>query len=118
MPKKLRLHISGFDYVVNTDEDPEYVRTLTAELNEKINGLSVKNPGLSTTMIGLLAALEYCDESKKAKIDSENLRLQLKNFVEEIAKARMDADAAQKKAAALAKELAALQNGGDQLRII
>ncbi|MDR1892981.1 MAG: cell division protein ZapA [Oscillospiraceae bacterium] len=112
MPRKLRLRIAGFEYVVNTDEDPEYVRALTTQLNEKIAGLAEKNPQLSTTMVGILAALEYCDETKKARIDAENLRLQLKGFVEEIARARMETDAAQKRAAALARELTELNKSG------
>jgi cell division protein ZapA (FtsZ GTPase activity inhibitor) len=112
VPRKLRLRIAGFEYVVNTDEDPEYVRALTTQLNEKIAGLAEKNPQLSTTMVGILAALEYCDETKKARIDAENLRLQLKGFVEEIARARMETDAAQKRAAALARELTELNKSG------
>ena len=118
MPRKLRLRIAGFEYVVNTDEDPEYVRALTTELNEKISGLAEKNPQLSTTMVGILAALEYCDEAKKSRIDAENLRLQLKGFVEEVARARLETDTAQKRAAALAHELAESQKTAGQTRLV
>ena len=116
MPRKMRLHINGFDFVINTDENPEYIRELTAEVNERIDGLTSKNSTLSVAMVGMLAALEFADDAKKMRIDADNLRLQLKNFVDETAKARLESDSLQKQINALKKEIERLQGGDDQTK--
>jgi cell division protein ZapA len=117
MPKKVRLQINGFDYLVLTDEDARYMHALSVELNERLSGLSARNPSLSAAKIGFLAALEYCDELNKANAGAERLRAQMKSFVADAAAARQEADTAKKQALALKKEIDRIKSGGSQIRI-
>ena len=68
MANKIRITVGGIDYVIASDDDETYVRKIGDELNAKLDGLARKNPYLSTTMVAILAALDYCDEAKKATV--------------------------------------------------
>ena len=74
MANKIRITVGGIDYVIASDDDETYVRKIGDELNAKLDGLARKNPYLSTTMVAILAALDYCDEAKKATVKCEEAR--------------------------------------------
>ncbi|OJU12974.1 MAG: hypothetical protein BGN88_04830 [Clostridiales bacterium 43-6] len=109
MANKIRLVVGGIEYYINTEDDEAYVQKLGDELNRHLDELMKKNPFLSTTMAAVLAALEYCDESKKAKIDAENLRAQMKSYIEDAGTARLEADEARREIERLNKENQALR---------
>jgi len=118
MPKKMRLHVGGFDYVIYTDEDSEYMHRLTADVNERLGGLAVKHTALSATMVGILAALEFCDETKKARLDADNLRAQVKGYVEDSKRSRQEIDDLHKQIRALNKEIDRLRNADRQTSLL
>ncbi len=104
MANKIKLVVGGMEFLINTDDDEMYLQNLGDELNRRLNALSRENGYLSTTMIAVLAALEYCDEAKKAHADAENLRQQMKEFVEDAACARLEADEARREIERLNRE--------------
>lgn len=105
MANKIKLVVGGIDYLINTDEDEAYVHALGSELSRYMDSLAKDNPFLSTTMVAVLAALDFLDESKKAKEDSESLRMQMKEYIEEAACARLEADEARREVERLNREL-------------
>lgn len=67
------------------------------------------NPRLSLTMASILVSLSYCDECRKANESADNLRSQIKDYLEDSSKARLEADDARKEAERLKRELVALR---------
>lgn len=104
MANQIKLIVGGIEYLINTQENESYIQNLGDELNRRLDSLTRENPYLSTTMVAVLAALEYCDESKKAHADAENLRQQMKGYVEDAACARLEADEARREIERLGRE--------------
>jgi cell division protein ZapA len=106
---KVRLTISGADYNLTTDDDVKYVEALGAELDARITKLVRENPRISVTQAAVLAALGFADEAKKAEMSAENLRSQIKEYLEDAARAKTNAEVARREAERLGKELAAIR---------
>ena len=66
MANKIKITVGAMDYIISSDDEENYVRKIGEELNYKLDTLAKANPYLSTAMVAVLAALEYCDEAKKA----------------------------------------------------
>ncbi|MDD4699221.1 MAG: cell division protein ZapA, partial [Oscillospiraceae bacterium] len=66
MSNKIRLTVGGIEYTITSDDEESYVRKVGDQLNKRLDELSRHNPFLSTTMVAVLAALEFCDDSLKA----------------------------------------------------
>jgi cell division protein ZapA len=73
MAQKVKICVGGIDYYINTDEDETYIRGIGSKLNDRLDRLAKQNPYLSTTMVAVFAALEYCDEAEKAKRELINM---------------------------------------------
>lgn len=104
MANRIKLVVGGMDYIIRSDDDESYIRNLGDELNRRLDRLSRKNPYLSTTMVAILAALEFCDEAKKNQNAIDQLRLEHKSTLEELACARLEADEAKREIERLGKE--------------
>ena len=107
--KKAKLTISGADYNITTDENLDYVRALGQDLDARISKTMRENSRVSVTLAAVLAALSYADEAKKAEISAENLRSQIKEYLEDAARAKTNAEVSRREAERLSKELAALR---------
>lgn len=110
MVNKIRITVGGLDYIISSDEGEAYVRKIGEELNAKLDNLARNNPYLSTTMVAVLAALEYCDTAKKAVSKCEEARTELKVIAEELACARLEIDRAR-------REIERLKNEKYQIRL-
>lgn len=104
MANKIRISVGGIDYIISSDDDETYVRKVGDELNVKLDTLARSNPYLSTTMVAILAALEYCDTAKKAVAKCEEARAELKSTAEELACARLEIDGARREIERLNRE--------------
>lgn len=104
-PKKIRIEIAGSNYTVMTTEQEGYVRDLAAEISGDIAALNEKNPSLSMNDALVLCAIAYLDEYKKESSNSDHIRSQLKEYIGDTAKARMEVDEANRRADKLQKEL-------------
>lgn len=107
--EKVKLTVAGEVYSLSTDDDADYVMSLGAELDKKINTLMTNVGRISVTQAAVLTALEYIDLSRKTEADCEKLRTQLEVYLEDAAKSRADAELSRREAEKLAKELAALK---------
>ena len=103
--EKIKLTIAGGYYNISTDDDLDYIAQLGKELDKKITALTTGNERMSVTQAAVLAALEYADLYKKSDADCDNLRTQLQAYLEDAARSRADAELANRRVAALTKEL-------------
>lgn len=94
LPNKVKINISGSEYTVNTEESEEYILSLGDELNRRIAKLMEDNPYLSPTMVASVAALQYCDEAKKRRMEAEDTKIQAKSAIESEAKIRLQLEEA------------------------
>lgn len=104
MANKIRLNVGGIDYIINSNDDEEYVRNIGTELNQKLRSLAEECPYLSTTMVAVMAALEYCDTAKKAEKSCDKLKSQHKLASEELACLRLEVDEARREIDRLSRE--------------
>ncbi len=88
----VRLVICGNEYFINTDDNVDYVEALGAALSDRIAKTHRSSKSISITQAAILTALEYADEAKKANDVTENLRTQLKDYLEDAAKAKSERD--------------------------
>ncbi|MBQ5823901.1 MAG: cell division protein ZapA [Clostridia bacterium] len=102
---RVRLNICGTDYSITTDDDPKYVMALGDELDATLTKTLRENSRLSVTQAAILAALEYADMYKKAEVSADNLRGQIKEYLEDSARSKMDAEIAKREVERLTREL-------------
>ena len=110
MANKIKITLGGMDYIISSNDEENYVRKIGEELNFKLDSLSKANPYLSTAMVAVLAALDYCDEAKKSALECEAAKADLKGTAEELACARLEIDGAR-------REIERLNHENRQLRI-
>ena len=109
MVNKIKIEIAGASYTVATSEQEGYVRDLAKEMSDDIDALMVRNPSLSMNDALVLCAIAYLSEYKKEAANSDHIRSQLKEYLGDTARARMDADEANRRADKLGKELEELR---------
>ena len=85
---KVTVTIAGVSYNLVSEEDTDYMEKVAAHVDEKVRELD--GSGISTTEAGVLAALNIADEYFKEVEASENLRRQLKEYLEEATKLKME----------------------------
>ena len=106
---RVKLNICGSDYSVITDDSEEYTISLGQEVDKRIRGMMEDNSRLSVTMAAILCCLSYCDECRKSRENADNLRSQIKDYLEDSSKARLEADDSRREAERLKREIAALR---------
>ena len=113
---RVKLTIGGAEYAIVTEDDIAYVTELGAELNEALETTMKENPRISTTQAAVLVALQYADEFKKANISSDNLRSQIKDYLDDAASAKSKADWARHELEEAKRQVEALSIDNSRLR--
>ncbi|HBL40217.1 MAG TPA: cell division protein ZapA [Ruminococcaceae bacterium] len=106
---RVRLNICGADYAITTEDDPKYVLALGDELDAVLTKTLRENSRLSVTQAAILVALDYADQCKKAEVSADNLRSQIKEYLEDSAHSKMDAEIARREVERLTRELQNVQ---------
>lgn len=104
MANKMRLTVGGIELVVTTDDDEGYMQSIANEVNHRIKEMTQKNPQIPITTAAVFVALEFCDESKKSKINTGSLQNQAKSYADELACARLETEEARREIERLNKE--------------
>ena len=107
---RVQVKIGGATYTIVTDDDPEYVENLAEQVNNEIKSICNSNPSLSMTQAAVLVALDQADACRKASAGADNLRVQIKDYLEESARARMEVEVARREVERLNREIADLRN--------
>lgn len=89
---KVKITICGKEYSLQTDEQPAYVQQLAGRLDRKIAEMMEKNDTLSLSSAAILVGLSLMDDSYKTTSDMDNIRGEIRNYVEEAGMARAEAD--------------------------
>ena len=107
--KKVKIEIAGASYTLSTYEQEGYVRDLAKEMSGDIDALMTRNPSLSMNDALVLCAMAYLSEYKKEAANSDHIRSQLKEYLGDTARARMEVDDANRRADKLAREVEELR---------
>lgn len=89
---KVRLDIRGVKYFINTDESPEYTRELGKKIDERMEEIIRGGSFVTMTQAAVLTALEFADLHAKSEANVENFRSQIKDYLEDAAKAKSERD--------------------------
>ncbi len=87
---KVRLDICGGDYVVSTNDDEAYLLELATKLDADMREIMTASPSASVTTAAVLTALSYLDEYQKGQTTAENMRAQIKDYLEDAARSKME----------------------------
>ncbi len=117
MTNKVKVNICGKDYNLQTQESPEYVLELARLINRDISSLLKTSETMSITAATTVTALSYLDDLTKLNSNMDNIRLQIKNYVEEAAKARVEAEDLKKQLEASQRRAEELENEVRLLRL-
>lgn len=89
MKNRVQINLGGRDFTLLADEEEGYVRNVVAQVDEQLHKM-MQESGLSLMDSALLSAVNFCDEMIKAQETAENLRRQLKEYLEEASRIKME----------------------------
>ena len=101
--------ICGSSYIVSTTDSEEYVNQLAERLDNDMTEIMTQNPSASVAASAVISALSYLDELNKNASSTDNMRAQIKDYLEDAAKAKLDAENARRQVEKLTAELEALK---------
>ena len=87
MENRITVTICGEEYTFTADESPSYMQKVAAMVDSRMSEI-LANTHASRTDAAILAAMNIADEYCKNQSSSENLRAQLKGYLDEAAQAR------------------------------
>ena len=107
---RVSVKIAGASYTIVTEDEPEYLEALAEEISADIKSICNSNSSLSMTQAAVLVALDNADSCKKATASADNLRAQIKDYLEDSARARMEVDVARREVDRLNREILQLRD--------
>ncbi len=110
MMSRVKVVLCGKEYVLQTEEAPSYVYQLAKTLEKRISDITEKSPRISAHSAVMMVALSTMDELTKANTGVEVIRSQVKEYVDEAGKARMERDAALREIDVLKAKIEQLEN--------
>ncbi len=81
--KKVEVKINNIEYTLVTNEPEEYVQRVAVLVNKRMQQITEGAPQLSTAMKSVLTAINIADDYLKCEADADNLRIELKGYMEE-----------------------------------
>jgi len=106
---RVTVKIADNEYTIVADETEEYIRKIGGMVNSRMTEMLEANPRMSTLMAAVLCCTNFCDELMKAQNAADNLRAQMKTYLDESAKYRAEADEARREIARLNNEIQSLR---------
>ena len=102
MENRVTITICGAEYILVADETPSYMQQVASYVDSKMNQLCSSGK-IGRNDAAVLSAVNIADELFKTQEVAENLRRQLKGYLD-------DANRAKSEASELRRELFKLQN--------
>jgi len=103
LPKnKVKVRIAGEDFVIMSTESDEYIRRVASYVDAKVTAITAatRMPLMDALV---LASCNMTDELFKSQESVENLRMQLKGYIDDIARLRTELNEARREIAKLQK---------------
>ena len=110
MKQRVKVVLCGKEYVLSTEDAPSYVYQLAKSLEKRIGDITENNPRISAHSAVMMVALSTMDELTKANNSVEVIRSQVKEYVDEAGKARLERDAALREIDVLKAKIEQLEN--------
>lgn len=88
--RKVKIYIAGSEYIITTPHEKEYVEELSKIINNRILTIMNQNTAISLNSALVLLLLEYLDNCEIAKKSEDNIRSQMKGYIEESVLARKE----------------------------
>ena len=110
MINRVKVVLCGKEYILQTEDAPSYVYQLAKNLEKSIKEITEENPRVSAHSAVMMVALSTMDELTKANNSIEVIRSQVKEYVDEAGKARLERDAALREIDALKAKIEQLEN--------
>lgn len=107
---KIKLEICGCSYVVSSTDSETYTLSLAERLDKDMNELMVSTPSASITTAAVITALGYLDELSKSTSGADNMRAQIRDYLEDASKAKLVAEEAKREVERLRRELGYLKD--------
>lgn len=101
MKNIVSVRIFNRPYNLSTDDSELYIKKISSIVDEKIKANVSASPGSNVIDAAILTALEAVDEKQKALSTIDNLRAQIKDYVDDAGEARLKCDEAQKQLRAM-----------------
>lgn len=108
MENRITVNIAGTDYTLMAEESPSYMQKVAAYVSEKM-GVIMESGKISRMDAAVLAAANIADELYKEQSISENLRNQLKDYLDEANKAKSEASECRRELFKLQQKLEKLE---------
>lgn len=89
---RIRIMVCSSEYIIASPDSEEYVQGLAERLDTEMKEFMEQNPSASVTTAAVLTALGYMDEIEKANNGADNMRAQVKEYLEDAAKAKMETE--------------------------
>ena len=102
---RIKLEICGSNFVVSTTASEEYVLGLAEKLDADMSQLLSTNHTASVTTAAVITALGYLDELKKSTSGADNMRAQIKAYLEDAARPKLKLDEERREVERLRREL-------------
>ena len=90
MANRVTMNICGESYTLIAEESPSYMERVGKLVDEKLSEV-LSAGSVSRTDAAILAAINLADELLKAQESGENLRRQVKTYLDEAAQAKNEA---------------------------
>ena len=100
---KIKLNIVGTEYSIVSDEPVSYMTELGMQVDKEMREI-MQDPRISTAMAAVLVALNNADAVRKAESAADNLRSQMKGYLDDNARARMESDSTRREIERLREE--------------
>ena len=110
MLNKVKVSICGKSYNLQTEESPSYVISLAKDLEKRIFEFMDENQGVNLASATVMVGLSLLDDNTRAVADADNIRAQIKGYVEEATDLRIEADRLRKEMEVLKGENQSLKN--------
>lgn len=89
MANRITVTINGTDYTLMSEESPSYMQKVAALVDEKMTDITASGR-VSRMDAAVLTAANLADELLKQQAAAENLRRQLKGYLDEAGKAKAE----------------------------
>jgi cell division protein ZapA (FtsZ GTPase activity inhibitor) len=103
---RVQIEVCGAKYNIASSEPEEYVKDLGRQLNAQVSEMLIANTSMSVNEALVLCLLGYMDAYKKSESNTDHMRSQLTEYLEDAARYRIEADEAKREISLLKQELA------------
>ena len=111
---KIRMEICGSEYIISTTDSEDYTLALAEKLDKAMSEFMTAVPQASVTTAAVMCALSYLDELEKSSASADNMRSQITEYLDDAAKANLEAEDARRELERLRRQLGSLQSAQDK----